>query len=106
MLFISAVFSIVKLNHATAQKYVCDSYTQEVTYNGILPDSISSDESLTGFDDIRCCLRCLNDRPHCVGVLHNQEQKKCLLLKRGMEITNNGGQDTLGDWRYFKMRGW
>jgi hypothetical protein len=106
MFFISAVLAIVKVNYFTAQKFICDSFIHEVTYIGTLLDDISYNESLKGYGKIRCCSKCLDDRPHCAGVLYNGEQKKCLLLKRDMNITSNGRHVTLVDWRYFRMAGW
>jgi hypothetical protein len=106
MFSIYAVFAIVKVNNVTAQTFICDSFVWEVTYIGTLPDDISYIESLIGFSKIRCCSKCLNDRSHCAGVLYNQEQKKCLLLKYDMNITSNGGHLTRGDWRYFRIAGW
>jgi hypothetical protein len=103
MFCMCTVLSIVRVKPDAVLQFGCSaSFEQNVTYNGVVPDDYIYMDSITGISRIQCCLDCHDRRPHCVGVLYNNEGRKCKLLKRNPNEINQPDNLTSDDWQYFQ----
>jgi hypothetical protein len=108
MFCVSVILAFVEVK--TLQLGCGTLFEQDLSYGGIVPsEEYFYMDSLTGIGAIRCCMMCHQKLPNCFGVLYNENQRKCKLLKRNLNMTNIAENTTEVQWGYYRkirrMRG-
>jgi hypothetical protein len=98
------ILVIVTVENIAAFLDVCGaSFERDVMFDGVVPnDEHVYLDSIAGLSRVRCCLKCHERRPNCVGVLYNRYQRKCKLMIRHMNEISQSLNFTTDGWQNFQ----